>query len=506
MFRQQWFFNLNRERYLAYPKYFSILAIFFAFWSVLSPPGHGQAKLQSNTPAYGRINISKLSAGELQTLKSQPQLEWWVEADQQLLVLSTQQALQAFKLRFDLQILDVPVQADKVRVIAMDHFRGLGDLDAWLLMDGGRFSVVQARSPLPSYFFHNEHSHAHVLKHTPLVPNTVLAEQWRQPATKRMTGPDPLIQSLVNKIDASRWLTAVYCLASYNRFSRGAEIREAEAWLVNEFSKIPGITVRTEAFTFGGTEAFNVIAELPGDGTTDDIYVIGAHYDSISENTNVAAPGAEDNASGTAAVLEMAHVLATRPPAAKIIFACYSGEEQGLHGSRDQVNRFAAANQLGNIKAALIMDMIGYSGDDDLDTLLETRAAWSDLADTFAEAAATYSKLRIVTSFNPFGSDHVPFLQNNVPALLVIENDWNIYPGYHRTNDLPTEIRLAQGHENLKMNVATMALLFGYAFQGNFVDYLTQWNSPPNPPATQDLNDNMLVDITELLHIINTQP
>jgi len=451
--------------------------------------------------AYARIHIGDLDAGQINALKSAGGIAWWVEADRDLLVLGARRALQRLSQAFNVEVLDVPVDETRLRVVRMDHFRGLHMLDAWILLEAGRMTVVQARGPLPSTIFHDQDSHP--LVHVPLKPNTVLAREWRPPAGKRRLGPDPLIQSLVNQVDPVGWLTDIYCLATYNRYTRGTEIREAEAWLVERFEALPGLSVRTESFFVNSDEAFNVIAELPGDGSTDDIFIVGAHYDAISENSNLTAPGAEDNASGTAAVLEIARIFSKNPPPARVIFACYSGEEQGLHGSRDQVNRLIASNELSDVKAVLIMDMIGYSADTDLDTLLETSETWSDLSATFAEAGTTYTNLRIVTSFNPFGSDHIPFIQNQTAALLVIENDWNIYPGYHRSSDTPNQISISQGHENLNLTVATMATLFGFGFEGNYADYLEDWLKEPHPPTTMDLTGNMKVDVGELVLVVN---
>ena len=451
--------------------------------------------------AYARVRIGGLDLATIETLKSGSGLNWWVEADRDLLVLAPIRVLKRLSNSFELTILDVPVDESQLSIVRMDHFRGLDMLDAWVLLETTRMTVIQARGPLPSTIFH-DHG-AHPLIYTRLEPNSVLAREWRPPAGKRRIGPDPLIQALVNQIDPVGWLTDIYCLATYNRFTRGTEIREAEAWLVDRFESLPGLSVRTERFFVNSDEAFNVIAELPGDGSTDDIFIVGAHYDAISENSSLTAPGAEDNASGTAAVLEIARIFSHNPPPARVIFACYSGEEQGLHGSRDQVNRLIASNELADVKAALIMDMIGYSSDSDLDTLLETSSTWSDLSNTFAQAGAMYTNLRIVTSFNPFGSDHIPFIQNQTAALLVIENDWNIYPSYHRSSDTPEKISVSQGHEDLKLTVATMATLFGTEFSGNFGDYLAAWLDEPSPPATMDLTGNMKVDVGELILVVN---
>ena len=157
----------------------------------------------------------------------------------------------------------------------------------------------------------------------------------------------------------------------------------------------------------------------------------------------------------------MARIFTAHPPPATILFICYSGEEQGLHGSTDHASELVDLGLDDQVRAVLIMDMVGFTTDADLDCLLETSSANAALADAFA-AAAELTELRIVISFNPFGSDHVPYLDRGMPALLAIENDWNQYPCYHRTCDLPANLTLAMGREILEMNVVAMSQLTGF--------------------------------------------
>src|SRR5690606_24308011 len=117
---------------------------------------------------------------------------------------------------------------------------------------------------------------------------------------------------------------------------------------------------------------YNVMARLPGTGRPDDIIVVGAHYDSISQSPQTTAPGAEDNGSGTAGLLELARILAPARPEATILFIAYAGEEQGLNGSYDHVRKLRAAGELTKVKAVYNMDMIAYTSDADFDCLLES--------------------------------------------------------------------------------------------------------------------------------------
>ena len=77
----------------------------------------------------------------------------------------------------------------------------------------------------------------------------------------------------------------------------------------------------------------------------------------------------------------------------------------------------------------------------------------------FADAAAQVTKLQVSTSYNPFGSDHVSFLDVGLPAILAIDSDWNRYDHYHRTTDTADKLTPELAHEILKMNAGALALL-----------------------------------------------
>jgi hypothetical protein len=258
------------------------------------------------------------------------------------------------------------------------------------------------------------------------------------------------------QIDGARWRQAVVDLAGFGTRYVGTDGCLAARDYVEAQFLGSGLQVSTPRFSVRGEEAFNVVGELPGNGTTSDIVVVGAHYDSTSEQPRVAAPGAEDNASGVAGLIELARVLSTSPPAATIRFVAFSGEEAGLFGSRDYVDRLMTSGESGRVRAVVNMDMIGYSGDDDLDVLLESDESGKDLMRVLSDAAAG-TGLRIETSLNPFGSDHVPFIQAGIPAVLVIENDWDSYPGYHRSSDTPEKLRVEMGVPVLRMVAGAIA-------------------------------------------------
>ena len=106
-----------------------------------------------------------------------------------------------------------------------------------------------------------------------------------------------------------------------------------------------------------------MIATLKGTVNPDLIYVVSSHYDSVA-----VGPGADDDSSGTAALLETARMLAGHPQPATIVFASFTGEEAGLLGSREFVRR-AVADKL-NIVGALNNDMVGWANDERLDNTI----------------------------------------------------------------------------------------------------------------------------------------
>ena len=112
-----------------------------------------------------------------------------------------------------------------------------------------------------------------------------------------------------------------------------------------------------------GVRTANVIATLRGTTYPDLVYVISSHFDSVERG-----PGADDNSSGTSALLEAARVLAKRPQAATIKFAFFTGEEAGLLGSREFVRR-AVADKI-KLVGALNNDMVGWKNDQRLDNTI----------------------------------------------------------------------------------------------------------------------------------------
>src|SRR4029079_6711528 len=105
-----------------------------------------------------------------------------------------------------------------------------------------------------------------------------------------------------------------------------------------------------------GNTTANVLATLKGTGDPHLIYVGSSHFDSVA-----VGPGADDDTSGTAALLEAARMLSKTPMPATIVFGSFTGEEAGLLGSREFVRRAQADKW--QVAGALNNDMIGWAAD-----------------------------------------------------------------------------------------------------------------------------------------------
>ena len=215
-------------------------------------------------------------------------------------------------------------------------------------------------------------------------PLFALAFLWMVPAASaaQAPAPDPAIGAIVAKVSAERLQAADTKLVGFgtrNTFSeklgdqRG--VFAARAWIADQFREIAKasqgrmtVAYDTHVHAADGkrvprdVEISSVIATLRGDEPGGRTYVMSSHYDSRnSDNADITqdAPGADDNGSGTAAVIEAARVMAALPTHATVIFAAYDSEEQGLLGSAHHAAALKAAGV--DVEGDLNNDIIGAS-------------------------------------------------------------------------------------------------------------------------------------------------
>lgn len=219
----------------------------------------------------------------------------------------------------------------------------------------------------------------------------------------------------------------------------------AADWLADRFRAIGCDEVAFHEFPIGGRTRRNVIATIRGTSHADEVVLVGAHYDSRNRRIGDAegpAPGAVDNASGTAALLELARSLADDDarPGRSVRLVAFSGEEQGVVGSRAYANTIKDDGT--PIVLMINLDMIAHPMDEDGRALVVERDQGLRVPDNDEASASWASRLDahvrdagLVPQPGPlYGSDYTPFEAIGVPCVGLFDGA-DKAPFYHDEAD-----------------------------------------------------------------------
>jgi Zn-dependent M28 family amino/carboxypeptidase len=275
---------------------------------------------------------------------------------------------------------------------------------------------------------------------------------------------DPDVVALLDTLSREGFVGDLQTITAHRtRRSDSAEFDEVATWAAGELARA-GYAVSTQPVPRGGGRCRNVIADRSGAGPEPrDVVLATAHLDSVNlDGPTAPAPGADDNGSGSAGILALARALAGRSTALDLRLILFGGEEQGLFGSRRYVAELPVTERA-RIRAVLNMDMIGGRNAPGPGVLLEGAEPARHVIDALARAAATYTGLAVSTSMNPFNSDHVPFLDAGIPAVLTIEADDAANTRPHTAADTVEAVDVELATEILRMNLAYLAEALGTA-------------------------------------------
>ncbi|MFA7418106.1 MAG: M28 family peptidase [Melioribacteraceae bacterium] len=240
-------------------------------------------------------------------------------------------------------------------------------------------------------------------------------------------------------------------LLSRNRLSPGNSY--VPTYLDQMFSRF-GLVSLQQNFMTDGT---NVYAIQTGVTKPNQYVIICAHYDDMPYSG--IAPGADDNGSGTIAVLEAARILSKYKFDYTIIYALWDLEEYGLHGSYYYAQE--ASSRGDNIVAVINLDMIGWDSNNDFKAEVHTKniSSTNELGQLFPDTNQKYSiGLNLfVTNPGSTSSDHASFWRFNYPAVLLIEikSDFNLY--YHKSTDDISKINKVFYEKMTKLGIAVTA-------------------------------------------------
>jgi aminopeptidase YwaD len=314
------------------------------------------------------------------------------------------------------------------------------------------------------------------LREKPAAPRFA-SRQWTQ-----LVLPDPAITDMVAQVDWAGVSDKIQWLVDRGTRYSFAPNHFAVADSIGTFFSSYGLQPTLRSFEYGGTTMWNVEATQTGTVYPDSFFILCGHFDAVSENSMVSAPGADDNGTGTATVLTAAEILAQHQFEYSIRYVCFGGEEQGLRGSAAYAS-WAVAQGLG-IVGVLNFDMMGYwETGVPKDLEIETNNASQWLAAAIVNAADLYTHTPYLLHVydGAYWGDHVSFWDEGFAAVNH-EEAWDWYdpdfnPYYHSTDDLLTHVDSSFTVGNIKVCVAALATLAG------FVPDITGVGDPVTPPS-----------------------
>ena len=267
----------------------------------------------------------------------------------------------------------------------------------------------------------------------PIVLSDTAGARAELPPLRPAAAPNPIGVQLAAQVSPVRLARTVADLEGFGtRYASTSNCEAAGAYLLETFRGL-GLAAESDYFSFGPATRYttsNIVATLPGHADPARVVIVSAHYDSYSDQRETLAPGADDNASGVAAVVEAARLLSTHPMDFTVRFIGFGAEEWGLLGAQHYAQ---AARQRGEqIVGVINLDMIGYADrlPEDLDIVANAGSSW--LADRMADAAGMPSVKYVRTSY---GSDCSAFWQAGVASVCGIEDVSPPNPHYHKTTD-----------------------------------------------------------------------
>ena len=278
---------------------------------------------------------------------------------------------------------------------------------------------------------------------------------------------EALIYKLTGEINTDSIESHVKWLQSMGtRFTLAENRRNVAVSIRNKFIKMGFYNAKLDSFSLSKTYRgvtynqlqYNIIAVLEAGTSSDSSCIIGAHYDNITGSGDPFSfvPGANDNASGLAAVIEIARVMKKYDyiPSGEIRFVAFGAEELGLYGSSAYASD--AKNTIQKIRFMLNNDMIAYESSTDRGDWMVNIMDYGNSQYIRKEAQALCYKYTLLKPYNDNTynaySDSYPFYVNGYKAIFFFSRLMD--PDYHSINDLYTNCNFEYCREIIKLNCA----------------------------------------------------
>lgn len=334
--------------------------------------------------------------------------------------------------------------------------------------------------------------------------------------------PDPLVVEMLAQVQPSavyaytgslsgEWPALVdnapYTLTS--RFTNsGLPVQKATQYVYEHLQAL-GLSPAFHAWVGNGYNGRNVVGTITGTTHPDEIVLLTAHLDDMPWSG--AAPGADDNASGSVGVLIAADILSEYRFERTVRFVFFTGEEQGLWGSRQYATEVYGESD--NIVAVCNLDMIAWDSVDGPVLRLHIRPppeADLGIAEVFTNVVSAYdlNLEPVIDADSLWASDHSSFWIRGYPAILAIEDNQNDFnPYYHTSSDRLSHLNLVYFNDFVKAAVGTAAHL-ARPLGGADGDYRAQLGPPaamqwsnPAEVITYSLQLTNIGSLTDTYHL-----
>jgi len=278
---------------------------------------------------------------------------------------------------------------------------------------------------------------------------------------------DTLIQRLVDSVSLDSLLRTLGDLQAFGtRYTYSPKCDSAAQYIGSRFTEL-GLTPEFDRYLAGTQHdtSWNVIATIPGTVHPESVVIACAHYDSYSDDPLVVAPGADDNGTGTAALIELARVLRETPFRWTIKLAAFSGEEQWMLGSGHWVDSVVVPQGM-LIAGVYNLDMFSYTAYDSTRMYFITNLASRPLAVRAETVNVRYGIGLNLINYrdDDCAGDNTPFWEHGIKAVFALEDsEWGIWngsnPNYHTVRDLIANLRPGQLRRGTQVTLGCLALL-----------------------------------------------
>ena len=283
---------------------------------------------------------------------------------------------------------------------------------------------------------------------------------------------------ILDQVNSTKLKERIDILSSFHtRNTKSSYIEDVAYWLKSELQNLCDGRVFFHNYTqIDQNQTFNlkniICSSKQGSASShqyNKTIIIGAHYDSRAEvlnNTNTRAPGADDNASGVSALLELVRILSPLNLKYNLEFVLFSGEEQGLWGSKNYVEYIDKNNRTKTIDLYINFDMLGYTPSNEtknkviLEYDVGNKYVQNDnysktIALFIKQIASNYTNLEAILS-KLENSDFIPFEAFGHTVIGIHDGGVTKNPNYHKSSDTPDTLNIKYLTSITKMVLATI--------------------------------------------------